>query len=453
MKWLREMFRDRAFFKTVLSFAIPIALQNLLSSSLAIIDNVMIGQLGDIPVGAVGVAAQIAQLVNICIFGVTAGGTVFAAQYWGKKDMAGIRRTYGLVMLNCAVISLAASLFIGLFPEVILRFYTDSEAIIAEGIRYLKIAAFSYIGIAINMGLCTILRSTESVRIPVISNLISVLTNVTLNSILIFGLFGFPRLGVQGAAIGTLVSSFVNPIFILAVSYFKKNVLRSSIKKMFSFPKGFVSKFYRISLPVFFNEAMWALGVAGNNMVFGRMGESNLAALTISRTIENVAFVLIVGVCNACAVMIGKIIGETKFDLARLYAKRFCLLVPLLSFGIGGAILLLRPHILSLFELSSAANTAAMSLILIYCLEMPLRNIPYICIVGIFRPGGDTRTGMLFDLLCLWCFALPITVITGLVLKWEFITVYLLMLLLEDIPKATLCLRHTLSGKWVHSVT
>jgi Na+-driven multidrug efflux pump len=222
---------------------------------------------------------------------------------------------------------------------------------------------------------------------------------------------------------------------------------------MFSFPKGFVSKFYRISLPVFFNEAMWALGVAGNNMVFGRMGESNIAALTISRTVENMAFVLIVGICNACAVMIGKTIGEDKFELAKTYAKRFCLLVPLLCLGIGGSILLLRSPILSLFELSNAAHSAAMVLILIYCIEMPLRNIPYICIVGIFRPGGDTKTGMLFDVLCLWCFSLPITVITGLVLKWDFLVVYLLMLLLEDIPKATLCLRHTLSGKWVHSVT
>ncbi len=453
MKFIREMIKDRAFFKTVLSFAIPIALQNLLSSSLAIIDNVMIGQLGDIPVGAVGVAAQIAQLINIFIFGVTAGGTVFAAQYWGKKDLDGIRRTYGLVMLNCAVISILASCLIGFFPEVVLGFYTNSQLIIAEGAKYLRIAAFSYIGIAINMGLCTILRSTESVRIPVISNLVAVFTNVVINAVLIFGLFGFPHLGVEGAAIGTLVSSFINPIFILLVSYFKKNVLRSSFSKMFSFPKGFVSKFYRISLPVFFNEAMWALGVAGNNMVFGRMGESNIAALTISRTIENVAFVLIVGICNACAVLIGKTIGEDKFDLAKTYAKRFTLLVPSLCLLIGGTILLLRSPILSLFELSSAAHASAMVLILIYCLEMPLRNIPYICIVGIFRPGGDTKTGMLFDVLCLWCFSLPITVITGLVLKWDFLTVYLLMLLLEDIPKATLCLRHTLSGKWVHSVT
>ncbi len=450
---IRNMLKDRKFWKTILSLAIPIALQNLLSSSLAIVDNLMIGRLGDIAVGAVGVSAQVAQLINVSLFGVTAGGTVFGAQYWGKKDIDGIHRTYGLVMICCTLISTLAAVLISIFPEVVLGFYTNSEKIISLGSEYLRIAAFSYIGIAINLGFCTILRSTEQVKLPVLSNLISVLVNIVLNAVLIFGLWGFPKLGIQGAAIATVVAAFVNPVFILTVSLCKNYILRCSLKKMFTFPEGFVRKYFTISLPVFFNEAMWSLGVAGTNMVFGRMGESNIAALTIARTVENIAFVLIIGLCNACAVMIGKSIGKGDENIAQIYAKRFTLLVPLVSIGIGGAIILFRAPILSLFSISREATAAAMWLLLIYSLEMPLRNIPYVSIIGIFRPGGDTVKGVVYDIAFLWGISLPLTVLLGIVLKKPFLLVYLVMLLSEDIPKATLCLRYTLSGKWIHSVT
>lgn len=451
--FIKKMFRDREFWNLILTLAIPIALQNLLSSSLAIIDNLMIGRLGDVAVGAVGVSAQVAQLVNISLFGITSGGTIFAAQYWGKKDRDGIRRTYGLVMINCAVVSLLAALLIASFPQVVLGFYTDSAEIIREGAKYLRIAAFSYVGIAVNLGFCTILRSTEQVKLPVISNLISVLVNVFFNSALIFGMLGFPKLGIAGAAIATVIASLVNPLFIFTVSYFKKYILRTSFRKMFTFPRGFVKRFYGVSLPVFFNEAMWALGVAGVNMVYGRMGVSNIAALTVTRTVENIAFVLIVGLCNACGVMIGKSIGNGENEKALVYAKRFTLLVPLFCFGIGGMIIGLRGSILSLFSLTPEAMKAATHLLLVFGLEMPLRNVPYISIVGIFRAGGDTKMGMVFDVSFLWCLSLPTAILLGLVFDLPFLLVYPIVLLVEDIPKATFCVRHTLSGKWLHSVT
>ena len=451
--FIQSMLQDRRFWRSTLTMALPIALQNLLSSSLSIIDNIMIGRLGDIAVGAVGQAAQVAFLVNIFLFGLTAGGAVFAAQYWGKQDMAGIRRTYGLVVLCCTVLSTLAAFGVSAYPQVVLRLYTNSEPLIELGSQYLRIAAFSYIGIAINLSFCTILRSVEQVRLPVISNLISVLVNIFFNAVLIFGLWGFPKLGVQGAAIATVIASFVNPLFIFAVSFYKRYVLRCPIRQMFLFPKGFIKHFFRIALPVFFNEALWALGVAGTNMVFGRMGESNVAALTITRTVENLAFVLIVGLGNACGVLVGKYVGEDRPEIAKTYAKRFSLLVPCVCVLVGGCIILLRKPILSLFVLSPEATATAGWLLLIYALEMPLRNLPYINIVGIFRPGGDTRTGFIMDMSCLWCISLPLTVVLGLVLKQNFIFVYAMMLFCEDIPKSIMCVRHLLSGKWVRKVT
>lgn len=451
--FIKKMLKDKEFWHLILALALPIALQNLLSSALAMVDNLMIGRLGDIAVGAVGVSAQIAQLVNIFLFGITSGGTIFVAQYWGKKDLQGIRRTYGLVMVCCTAVSLLAAALISAFPEIVLRLYTNSEAIIAEGAKYLRIAAFSYVGIAINLGFCTVLRSTEQVRLPVISNLISVLVNVFFNFVLIFGYLGFPRLGIQGAAIATVIASLVNPIFIFTVSYFKKYILRARLKEMFAFPKDFIPKFASVSLPVFLNEAMWAMGVAGVNMVYGRMGESNIAALTITRTVENLAFVLIIGLCNACGVLIGKSIGKGDNEKALIYAKRFTILVPCICIVIGSLIILLRSPILSLFSLSKDALRAAMWLLLVYGLEMPLRNVPFISVVGIFRAGGDTKRGMLYDIIFLWSFSLPVAILLGLVLKWDFLLVYPIVLLVEDIPKTFFCVRYILSKKWIHSVT
>ena len=451
--FVRSMLNDRPFWKTLIALALPIAFQNLLSSSLAIIDNVMVGQLGDVAVGAVGESAQVAALVNMGFFGLTAGGVVFAAQYLGSRNIDGIKRVYGLVLLTCMTLAVAATTVVALFPHVVLGLYTNSQPIIELGSRYLRIAAFSYIGIGLNLAFGAVLRSVEQVKLPMIASLVSVLVNVFFNAALIFGLWGFPKLGVEGAAVATVIASFVNPLIIFTVSFCKRNILRTRLQEMFRFPAGFVGQFFKISFPVFLNESMWALGVAALNMVYGRMGESNIAALTIARTVENLAYVLLIGICNACAVMIGKRIGEGKIDTAKVYARRFTLLVTTVCVVVGGLIIALRKPILSLFVLSEPAYQAAFWLLLFYGAELPIRNLPYVTIVGIFRAGGDTRTGVIFDMSFLWGLAVPLAFILGLIVKIEFLPLYLVILLCEDVPKATLCLRHMFSNKWIRAVT
>lgn len=450
--FLKRMLRDNVFWKTLISLAVPIILQQLLTSCLAIVDNLMVGQLGDIAVAAVGQSAQVAQLVNLFFVGICSGGAVFAAQYWGAKDHEGIRRTYGLVMLLCGSMAVVFAVLVSLFPKQVLSLYTNSPAIIEQGAQYLRIAAFSYIGIGLNFGFCTVLRSVEQVRLPVISNVISVLVNILFNWLLIFGKGGFPALGVRGAAIATVLSSCINPLFIFVVSFVKRGVLRCPLHKLFCFGHGFVRQFLLMALPAFANEAMWAIGTAGTNMVYGRMGESNVAALTINNTVQNLAFVALIGVCNACAVMLGKRIGEGKLDEVKEYAERFVLLTPIVSAVMGLVIIALRAPLLSLFSLSAEASSTASALLLIYGLEAGLRNVSYITIVGIFRPGGNTRIGMVFDGICLWGIALPLTIVLGLVLRWNFATVYLCMLLAEDVPKVCIILPYFFKFKWIHSV-
>jgi len=447
------MFSDKNFWRTTLTLALPIALQNLLSSSLSIIDNIMIGALGDSSIAAVGEAAQVAFLFNISMFGICSGGSVFAAQFWGRGNKQGIRHTYSLVMMNCIIIALLFSAAVFCFPTQAISIFTNAENVIEIGGRYIKIACFSYIGVGLNLGLCTILRSVEVVRLPVFSNIIAVSVNIFFNWVLIFGKLGFPALGVEGAAIATVIASFVNPAVILIVSFFKKYIVTDFSADMFRFPQGFVKRFYIIAAPVFFNEALWALGTSGVNMVFGRMGETNIAALTIARTVENIVFVFFAGVCNACAVIVGKYIGENKDDLVKEYAKRFTLIVPLMGLPLGTTIILTRGYILRIFNISPEVFHIASLLLLIYGIEVCFRNIPYICIVGIFRAGGDTKIGMIYDVCCLWFVSLPITAVLGLVVQLDFVLVYLIMLLCEDLLKNFLCIRHLFKFTWIHHVT
>jgi len=444
------MLYDKQFWKSTLFLALPIALQSLLSSSFSFVDLLMIGTLGDDTIAAIGLAGQISFLQGVFLFGACSGGMIFISQYWGAGNTDGIKRTYGMIMLNCVTIGLLFFLLAFFIPELCMGFYTDNENVIRIGADYLKIVSFSYIGSSFIMGFSFVLRAVERAWIPLITNIISVLTNVFLNYVLIFGNLGFPKLGVRGAAIATIISAFINPVLIFVFAYIGKTVLASKPSEIFAFSRTSFKKYYSIALPVLINEILWSLGMTTYNSIFGHM--DNYAALTISKTVENIVFVLFVGLCNACAVLIGKYIGIGKINTAKEYAKRFLLLVPLIGFFAGLAVILLRKNILGFFSTSEGVRDLTFILLLIYGLELGIRNISYICVVGIFRAGGDTKTGMYYDLFCLWFIGLPATFISANFFNISFAAIFAIMLFSEDTIKTILCLRYFKSMKWIKPV-
>lgn len=448
-KW----FGTRAFWQSALRLALPIGLQNLLVSSFSLVDTIMVGQLGEVPLAAVGMAGQWVWLLNIALFGISSGGAVFIAQYWGAKDRDGIARTYGTILAGAIALALLFTLVAAIFPQWILSLFTNDAVVIEEGTRYLEWACISYVGVALSLALSTVLRSTEQVRLPAFASFISVSCNAVFNYILIFGKLGLPAMGVAGAAIATAISSWVNPIVLFLVSWRRKNILIVPVKKMFAVSGRFIRDFLTVSFPVFINESLWALGTVGYNMVYGHMGTGNYSALTIFRTVESIAFSFFVGLCHASAVMIGKSIGAGDLREAQSHSRRFCFVFPFVSLAVGALIILLREPIIGLFSLTDTVRHTAIMLLVIYGLDIWLRNIPYICIVGIFRAGGDTRTGMVYDILCVWGIALPLTIVLGLIVKLPFLWVFVIMLLSEDIVKSILCLLRLKSDKWIRPVT
>ncbi len=445
--------RDPFFWKIVLPLALPITLQNFLASSFQIVDTLMVGQLGDAVIAAVGIAGQVAFFINLLFYGISAGGAVFIAQFWGAGNRRGIRHVYGLMLTLTLPVILIFIVACSLFAPNLIAVFTDDAALIDIGARYLRIACWSYLPVGLNQVFCIVLRSTEEVRLPLLAGIFSVTLNAAANYALIFGKFGLPALGVEGAAIATVLSASLGTLLVFLVSLFRRNMLRASLPEMFSFDRRFAGSYIRRSLPVLVNEGLWSLGVLGYNMVFGRLGADNYAALTIFRTVENLGFVFFIGICNACAVLVGKNIGAGRIEEAKTVSGAFMLLVPLAGITVGLLLVALTSPILSLFNVSPYVRHTAHLLLYVYAAEVGIRNIPYISICGIFRAGGDTKTGVKYDFGCLYGFSLPLVALSAFVFRLPFLAVYILMLLAEDIPKSFLCIRRFLTYAWIKPVS
>lgn len=442
---------DRSFWEAALPLAFPIALQNLLMTSFRLVDTLMIGRLGDVSIAAVGLAGYASFLVELISFGMASGSAVFVAQYHGANNRDGILRTYGTMLLFMVPIGLLFTVGVGAFPEFVMHLFTDDAALADEGARYLQFACVSYVSLTVNMAISTLLRCTEQVRIPMISSGVSAALNAVMNYIFIFGSFGLPAMGVAGAGLATAISSLVNPLLMLAISIAKKNIVIAPIQKIFAI-RGFFKTFWSRALPVLLNEFFWSLSVVGINMVFGRMGTDNYAALTVERTLEGLAFVFFVGICNACNILVGKAVGACKIEEAKMTAKRFLFLTPVLGAVLGLLIAALRIPLVGMFDLSEAAASTARTMLLIFSVDATVRYISYVEVVGIFRAGGETRYGLITDVFSQYLFILPVVILCGLVWKLPFITTYLLMLIADDVSKLAITIPYFKSMRWIKPI-
>ena len=436
----------------MLAIAVPVTLQNLLFSSFTLVDTLMIGALGDTPLAAVGMAGKWSWFLGIVLFGFTSGAAVFIAQYFGAGDTRGIHRTYGLMSMGtmaAALLFMAAAM---LFPERIVSLFTrDPEAVEIASV-YLRIIALSYPFQALRRSAGTLLQSTQQVIIPFIAAVCSVATNVCLNAVLIFGLLGFPALGVAGAAIASVIAAAVDAAVIFFAGCAKKTLLRAPLSAMLDIDRAFAIRYLKIGAPAMFNETTWALGVLCYSAIFGHMSTQAYAAITVVKSIEELTSVAIFGLGSSCAVMIGSYIGRGDIPSAKRCAGYHIRFTLILSLIIGGGVLCFREGIMSLFGVSAQVRSDALAVLAIYACEMALRNMPYMMVVGIFRAGGDTKFGLIIDIMGAYLIGIPLTAAAGLWLGLSVPATYLIMYLSEDLVKTVIYGRHLLSGRWIRPV-
>ena len=420
----KHLLADRKFTSNILKIGIPIALQNLVTSSLALLDNVMIGQLGEAPIAAVSLANQVFFLFLLFIFGLGTGSIVFTAQYWGRRDLPMIRRVLGLCLFFSLAGGMAAAAASLTVPGRIISLFSSDPAVVEIGTGYLSIVGISFVFFAVTFSFSMVLRSMEQTRLPLFTTVVSLGFNALFNYLLIFGKLGFPRMGVNGAAVATAGARFLEMILLLIILKARKNPLLERFKDYVKQTADFLGTYVRTVLPVIGNEVGWALGMIMFKFVYARMGTEEIAAVTITEMILNLAIVVFFGTSSACAVMVGNTIGKGRTATAYLYGVRFALLGPVLGIGVGVFIGVLSPVFPLMFNISSQVHRYVIITLLITAVLMPVKIFNFHTIVGILRSGGDTAFSMYVDVGSVWGIGVLIAVLGGLVLglplQWVF---------------------------------
>lgn len=454
---LSKYLGDRGFWRVTASLALPIALQNVLTSSFQLVDTMMVSRLGDVALSAVGMAGQWGWFVNLLGFGLCSGMSVFVSQYWGVRDFKGIRRVLGQALITCLILSGIFLAVAAAAPEFVLRLFNQDPDVVAVGCRYLSIACWSYPAVLLTLVMSTLLRNTERVALPLAVSAVTTVANAAVNYTLIFGKFGFPQMGAAGAAVGTCVSAWLGPVLILLFSCFRKNLLLGPAADLVRSSLAQWKEFFQKALPVVFNEGMWAMGMLLLNMIYSNMGYAYYAGMTLFKTFSELAFSFYAGLGNACVIMVGKSIGQGKIRRGVEDSVRFTCLLPLSGLVIGGLMILLRHPLIALFAagetLSETTLETALAVTLFCSIEVIFRNFSYVQVVGVFRSGGDTITGMFCDLGSLWLVSIPAAFLTARVFGGSFLAVVMAAYLGEDIPKAITCFLHFRSMRWLKPVT
>ena len=452
IKLIADLFQDKKFLSTMIRLASPIMLQNLVFSSLGLVDGLMIGQLGEEAVAAVGVANQVFFLVTLLLFGITSGTAIFTAQYWGQKDISRIQGVLGLSLLMSLIGAALFSLIAILIPSRVMGIYSTDQNVLMLGAPYLKIVALSYIFTAVTNSFSAALRSTENVRLPMLISLLALSLNTFLNYCLILGNLGFPALGVQGAAIATVISRLLESILLLLICYAKKLPVAARIQDLINYRILPLQKFYSTLLPVIATELAWSFGIATYNVVYARIGTESIAAVNIAGSLDRLIFVVFFGIGNACAIMIGNRIGAGEKRLAQEYGRRF------LIFAVGGAVILgammmaLAAPLLSIYKVSPETINFTFRVLIAMAISLPVRSINMILLIGILRSGGDTRYAFFIDAGMVWMIGVPLAFLGAFVFHLPIYWVYPLILT-QEIISMSLGLHRFISRRWIHALT
>ncbi len=452
MSSISEREEKKSFYKWVFLLVIPMALQNLINVGVTSADVIMLGKVGETSLSASSLAGQVQFIMTLIFFGLTSGATVLTSQYWGKQDIRTIEKVLGITMRIALGVSVFFTVAVMAFPVPIMKIYTADEAVITEGVQYLRIVAFSYILMSITMIYLNIMRSVEKVLVSTIVYLISLIVNVLLNAVFIFGLLGFEPMGIRGAAIATLIARIIEFIIVWFYANHINKEVRFHIKDLFVRDKLLRKDFLIYAVPVMLNELFWGVGTSTNAAIIGHLGSPVVAANSVAQVTRQLATVVAFGLANATAIIIGKAIGERKEDMAKKYAKRFIRLTLLLGVAGAGVILCVSQIAKANLTLSTEAESylSMMMFVMSYFAIGQAYNTTMV--VGVFRAGGDTHFGLILDMTTLWGCSILVGALAAFVWKLPVPIVYMI-LMSDEIIKIPITTWRYKSYKWVRNVT
>ena len=418
--------RDKNFYKKVLAIAIPIALQNMVTSAVGMLDTIMLGQLGEVAMSASSLANQVGFIFQMINFGLTGGAGILTSQYWGRGDSDSIRRVMSLtyrISMSVAVLFAIGATF---FPEMLMRIFTNDEAIIYEGIRYLNYCGVIYLANAFTITTTSILRTVGTVKIALFSTVASLLVNAFFNYGLIFGKLGMPQMGVAGAALATMIARLVEFAIITVFLFRVDQKICFRVKDFWQkVDMATVRLFMKYGAPVLCNELFWSLGNSMSAVVLGRIGAEAVAANSICDIVFQMTSFFIWGAANAASVMTGNTIGAGEKEKAREQSKTFIVI----SLGLGVVtslmILGLRGFMVDFYNVADSTKEIAYSIMNLMCFVCIFQAMGNINMFGTLRGGGDSRFVLVCDVSAMWGLSVPLGFLSGLVLHWPIWLVYL----------------------------
>lgn len=441
--------RKRSLRKEIVRLALPIALQQFMTALVGACDAIMLGKLSQDAMSAVSLATQVTFVFNLFMFAFMAGENMFVAQYYGKGDYTGISQVFSLVTKICgciAVVFLAGTLF---FPEQLMRILTNEETLIVLGSEYLRVIGISYVFSGIAQTFLAIMKNCGAVNMSTLINGVMVILNIALNAVFIFGLSGFPKMGIKGAALATVLATVVQ--FLWSVGYVLCRIravkfsLRSCEKKLFG-------RFWQKAVPLLINNLAWGIGFSMYSVIMGHLGTDAVAANGIANISKNLVVCFCLGLGNAGSIIVGNRLGADRLQEAKEVGGTLTKTAIIAGIVSGLVLIALSPFITKMVDLTPTARGYLQKMLLISSYYIAGKSVNCMTIGGIFAAGGDSKFGMLCDSVTLWCIIVPLGCICAFILKLPVMVVYF-VLNLDEIIKLPVVYKHYKKYKWIKNLT
>ncbi|WP_302337730.1 MATE family efflux transporter [uncultured Ruminococcus sp.] len=430
---------------------IPISLQQLMLALVNASDAFMLGFLSQDALSAVSLAGQIQFVYSLFLFAITAGVSIFAAQYWGIQDRDSVEKTLGIGLAASVLISLPFTIGASFFPEQLMRIFASDPVLIEDGAVYLRVVGISYFLLSISqIYLCILKNCGHAVESAVISS-VSVVINIFLNAAFIFGIGFFPEMGIAGAALATVLSKVIELFWGLSVML-KKDYIKIRLRYAFVQDKTLRSDFWKYTLPILGDELVWGVGFTMYSVIMGHMGSDAAAANSIANIIKNLVICFCTGIATAGGIMVGGLLGQGELEKAKLYGKKITKASILAGAIAGGLILCIIPFVSHFSTLTETAQHYLRVMLVVCSYYVIGKSINMTVISGIFPSGGDSKFGFFCDSVTMWCVTVPIGLLTAFVLKLPVLAVYILINV-DEIIKLPAVYRNYKKYRWVKNLT
>jgi len=452
----KKFIGNKEFYGMVLKIAIPIIIQMAITNFVGLLDNIMVGQVGTEQMTGVAVVNQLLFVFNICIFGGVSGAGIFGAQFYGSGNEDGLRYVLRFKMIICCLISVVALTLLVLFPEFLINlFLTDTgegdvQATLMYGKQYLWIMLFGLIPFAIKEAYASSLKETEETVLPMKASAVAVFINLILNALLIFGLFGFPKLGVVGAAIATVISRYVEFAIVIISCHRGKRAFFKGVYKNLYIPKWLIQQIIYKGAPLLLNEALWSAGIIAMNQRYSQRGLGVVAAINITSTIANLFNVVYLSMGSSISVIVGKELGAGRLKEAKSTATKMIAFSVMCCFVTGAMMAACSYGFANIYKTSDSIKELAVIFICICAILTPveaLNNASYFTL----RSGGKTFITFLFDSVFLWVISIPVATILVKLTNWDIIPIYAFCQSLNLI-KSVIGIILVKKGIWIQNV-